>query len=75
MENGRSRGVLLHGGQNRIDYLKVETDGRTVGSGDHQQNSVYELGMCVCIGVLISMDVNHVTFSRAVVKEDQNEFS
>ena len=44
VENGRSRGVVLHGGQNRIDYLKVETDGRTVGSGDHQQNSVYELG-------------------------------
>ena len=62
MENGRSRGVVLHGGQNRIDYLKVETDGRTVGSGDHQQNSVYELGD-VCIGVLICMDVNHVTFS------------
>ena len=25
--------------------------------------------MCVCIGVLICMDVNHVTFSRAVVKK------
>ena len=65
-EGGRSRGLLLHRGENRIDYLKVETDGLTKGSRDLQQNPVYQFGK-VCIGVLICMDVDHPEFSRAVI--------
>jgi hypothetical protein len=68
VENGFSRGVLLHGGRNRIDYLKVESDGRTVGSGDHQQVPIYEFED-VCIGVLICMDVDCLLFSRAVIEK------
>ena len=68
VENGYSRGVLLHRGQNRIDYLKVETDGRTVGTGNHQQNPVYEFGS-FCIGVLICMDIDKPDFSRTVVEK------
>lgn len=68
VEDGRSRGLLLHRGQNRIDYLKITTDGRTVGSGNLQQNPVYQFGG-VCVGVLICMDVDHVEFSRAVIEK------
>lgn len=67
VENGRSRGLLRHRGKNRIDYLKVETDGRTTGTENLQQNPVYVLGD-VCIGVLICMDINHGAFSRAVIE-------
>jgi hypothetical protein len=65
-EGGRSRGLLLHQGQNQIDYLKVATDGRTTGSGDIQQTPVYK-SRDVCIGVLICMDVDHVAFSQSVI--------
>ena len=67
VEDGRSRGVLLHQGRNQIDYLEVTTDGRTVGSGNLQQMPLYEHNNG-CIGVLICMDVNHRAFSRAVVE-------
>lgn len=67
-EESRSRGLLLHQGQNRIDYLKVTTDGRTVGSGNLQQEPVYQFGE-MCVGVLICMDVEHVEFSRAVIEK------
>ena len=65
-EDGQSRGLLLHRGQKRIDYLKVKTDGLTKGSCNLQQNPVYQFGK-VCIGVLICMDVDHPEFSRAVI--------
>ncbi len=66
VENRCSRGLLLYRGLNRIDYLKVESDGLTDGTGNLQQNPVYVLGD-VCIGVLICMDINHGAFSRAVI--------
>ncbi len=65
VEQDHCRGVLLHRGQNRIDYLKVETDGRTVGTGNLQQNPVYEFG-AICIGVLICKDIQCGLF-RAVI--------
>ena len=68
VDNGHSRGVLLHRGQkNRIYYLKVETDGRTKGTGNVKQEPVYEFGD-VCIGVLICMDIDHTEFSQAVIE-------
>lgn len=63
---GRSCGLLLHRGQNKVNYLKVETDGRTKGSGNLQQNPVYQSDE-VCIGVLICKDVDHVEFSHHVI--------
>ncbi len=66
VENGKSRGILRHRGQNQIDYLKVETDKRTEGTGNTQQNPVYVHGK-MCIGVLICMDIDHVEFSSAVI--------
>lgn len=68
VEDERTRGLLLHRGHNRIDYLKVTTDGRTVGSGNLQQDPVYQFGG-VCVGVLICLDVDHVEFSRAVIEK------
>lgn len=67
LKGNQSRGVLMHQGQNRIDYLKVETDGRTVGSGDIQQAPVYEWNN-VCVAVLICMDIDHVEFSKTVIE-------
>lgn len=71
VENGHSRGVLQHREQNRIDYLKVENDGRTEGTGNINQKPVYEYGD-VCIGVLICMDIDHIEFSRAVIESIQS---
>jgi predicted amidohydrolase len=67
-ENGRSRAVLLHRGQNYIDYLKLGTDGRTTGTENVDQNPVYEYDN-TCIGVLICMDVDHTAFSRTVINK------
>lgn len=68
VEDRRSRGFLLHGGENRIDYVKVQNDGRTEGSGNIQQEPVYQFGD-VCIGVLICMDAQHAEFSIAVIEK------
>lgn len=68
VENGCSRGLLLHRGVNRIDYLKVENDGRTIGTGNLRQNPVYVLGD-VCIGILICMDIINGAFSQTVIKK------
>lgn len=68
IENGQSREVLLHQGLNRIDYLKVQTDGQTTGNGDPKQDPVYYLEN-LCIGVLICMDIDAVEFSGAVIKK------
>lgn len=68
VENGFGRGLLLHRGVNRIDYLKVESDGRTTGTGNLRQNPVYVLGN-VCIGILICMDIINGAFSQAVIKK------
>lgn len=70
-ERGLSRGVLLHGGRNRVTYLKVGGDGRTAGSANVHQSPVYKFDD-VCIGVLICMDFDHVVFSRGVVKDVQS---
>jgi len=67
VEEDHSRGILRHRGQDRIDYLKVGTDGRTVGTGNLQQNPVYEFGD-ICIGVLICMDIDHIDFSLTVIE-------
>jgi predicted amidohydrolase len=50
------------------DYLKVEDDGRTVGSGDVRQRPVATIGD-VCVGLLVCMDVDRVDLRRAVVAE------
>ena len=68
VENGYSRGVLLHRGLNQIDYRKVESDGRTEGAANIHQNPVHELGD-VCIGVIICMDVNHGDFFHSVARK------
>lgn len=67
VENGYSRGVLWHQGRNRIDYRKVCNDGRTSGTESLQQNPIYSLGD-TCIGVLICMDIDHIAFSSAVIR-------
>ena len=67
VENRRSRGLLIYQGLNRIDYLKVESDNLTNGTGNLKQNPVYMFGD-VCIGVLICKDINHPAFSRAVIE-------
>lgn len=65
VESGIVRGVLQFRGLNLIHYRKIGTDGRTTGTGDHNQNPVYELrGMC--IGVLICMDIQD-PFSTTVI--------
>jgi predicted amidohydrolase len=66
VENSHCRGVLLHGGVNRLDYLKVETDGRTQGTGVVPRTPVYEFGD-ICLGVLICMDIQHGLLFRAVM--------
>ncbi len=65
----RMRGVLQHLGKNRIDYLKVTCDGRTMGTGNQDQDSVYELGdMCV-VGVLICNDALETPLMRATIEK------
>ena len=68
VENSDIRGLLLHRGHQRIDYLKVLTDERTVETRDYQQNPVYECGD-VCIGVLICRDVSYPKFSPPVIEK------
>ena len=67
VEQGRSRGLLFHKGRNRIDYLKVETDGRTRGVGNVMQMPVYETDS-LCVGVLICMDIDRQEFARTVTQ-------
>ncbi len=66
VDNGHSRAVLLHRGLNQINYLKVGTDGRTIGTGVAQQDAVYDSGT-LCIGVLICMDIDEVELSQDVI--------
>ncbi len=68
LEDRRSRGLLLHQWRNQINYLKVTNDGRTIGSGNLQQMPVYQLDN-LCVGVLICMDVDHSTFSQAIIRK------
>lgn len=68
VDNGRSKGLLLHRGENRIDYWKVECDGRTAGTKNLKQNPVYVLGEDVCIGVLICMDITNGAFSHTIIE-------
>ncbi|VAX03552.1 hypothetical protein MNBD_GAMMA19-1816 [hydrothermal vent metagenome] len=65
-DNGYSRGVLLHRGKNRINYLKVDADNKTEGSGDVKQMPLYEFED-MCIGVLICKDIDNEGISHAVV--------
>ncbi|TRZ55435.1 MAG: hypothetical protein D4S02_17795 [Rhodocyclaceae bacterium] len=74
VENGRSRGVLRHRRENRIEYLKVATDGRTVGTGDYRQSPVYE-SEDMCVGVLICMDTENRQFSRSVIEKIRDSSS
>jgi hypothetical protein len=66
VECGKSRGVVLHRGCNRVSYIKVEGDGRTPGSGNLSQMPVVEC-LDFCLGLLICMDVDHVAFSTGVI--------
>ena len=68
-EDGRNRGLLLHRGQNRIDYLKIGDDGRTAGGEEPEQLPVFESDD-VCIGVVICMDIEIKLgrFSRTVIE-------
>jgi predicted amidohydrolase len=68
VENGRSKGLLMYQHQNKINYLKVESDGRTEGSNNIQQNPIYEMPN-ICIGVLICRDVDHVEFACKVIDQ------
>lgn len=66
-DNKHSRGLLYCGSERKIDYLKVRTDGRTQGSNNVQQHPVYENAQC-CVGILVCMDVDDVTFSTNVIE-------
>src|SRR5437773_9758578 len=69
-EGGRIRAALWHAGANRIDYWKIEDDGRTDGFGKSPPAlPVYEFDD-ICVGVVICMDINAAfgSFCRAVVE-------
>src|SRR5262245_36893466 len=62
----RSRAVIFHHGENRIDYLKIGTDGRTQGTNHRPERlPVYRSG-AVCVGVVLCMDVQDEAFVREV---------
>jgi hypothetical protein len=57
LEGRRSRGVLFHQGKNRIDYLKIGTDGHSIGTKTlPRRMPIYELPN-ICVGVVICMDI------------------
>ncbi len=60
-EGIRSRGLLFHGGENRIDYLKIGSDGRTKGARASCRRAVFSRSD-ICIGVVICMDVQDPGF-------------
>lgn len=64
----RSRGLLFHHSENRIDYLKIGMDGWTQGTKRRpEQLPVYRYS-AICIGVLLCMDVQEdETFARDVI--------
>jgi hypothetical protein len=64
----RCRGQLWHQGQNRIDYLKIGTDGSgwTIGTGKIPRLPVYELPH-ICVGVLICMDIQNASFFLSII--------
>jgi predicted amidohydrolase len=67
-ERGRSRALLLHGGKNQIDYLKVGTDGRTRGTGRAPSSTVRVFGD-LAVGVVVCMDVQEATFLNTLTTE------
>ncbi|MCF6325259.1 MAG: hypothetical protein L3J89_13225 [Gammaproteobacteria bacterium] len=67
VENRNCRAFIQHRGLNRIDYLKVGTDGRTIGLDNINQIPVYEQKN-ICIGTLICMDIDIPDFSISVVE-------
>ena len=68
LERWCCRAYLLHqGDDNQIVYLKVGPYMHTPGSGDVNQQPVYECGD-VCIGVLICMDVNCPALAQSVTE-------
>ena len=62
IEDKRCRGALYKAGRNQIDYIKVFTDGRTVGCGNLDQRPIYQERDRLCIGVVICMDIDNPTF-------------
>ena len=66
-DQGMCRGLLLRGKSVLVDYLKVESDGRTKGSENPEQNSVFEDQSC-CIGVIICKDIDNLPFSERVLE-------
>ena len=65
---GRSQAVLIYEGRNRIEYLKVESDGRTKGSQDFRQRPIFETVDFV-VGILICRDFENFDFCRQVCAE------
>lgn len=68
LEGRYVRAVLLHQGLNRIDYLKVDTDRRTEGTGYVPKRLPLFEAEDVCIGVLICMDVNLPDLASALIR-------
>ena len=64
-ENGYCRGAIYYQGINKIEYLKVECDQRSKGSGNTEQCPIFE-SEDICIAVLVCMDIDHVEFSLKI---------
>lgn len=62
VEDKACRGALYKAGDNKIDYLKVCTDGRTIGCGNPDQRPIYQERDQLCIGVVICMDIDNPSF-------------
>ena len=60
------RGALYKASRNKIDYMKVCTDGRTVGCENRNQQPIYQERDRLCIVVVICMDINEPVFRYQV---------
>jgi hypothetical protein len=57
-EGVHMRGYAFANGRNLIEYLKIETDGRSTGAGFDPENVIY-LGDTFALAVLICMDIRN----------------
>jgi len=60
-----SRGIVWHNKMHHIDYLKVESDGRTKGSGNFNQLPIAHFEH-FSVAVLVCKDIDNVRFSGSV---------
>lgn len=66
---GAMRGVLRHGGCDRISYMKILGDGRSVGAGEQpDQVPVYGSGD-IAVGLLVCLDIQEPTLVGRVLAE------